>query len=135
MNWNASEVLQWLKRTPKVEGVRNYSLRTRGDAIDEMILLFTSRNAKEYSAAENAAHLLRGYGLPALGAVGGYLASGNMGGASAGMFVTSFGMTILENTVIGQQCPQRTIAGYRAGVVLSAVSGFLYMASHVPPHQ
>ena len=54
----------------------------------------------------------------------------NLGGASAGMMMASFGMTILENCAPPQQCPQRTIAGYRAGVVLGAVSGMLYLLSH-----
>ncbi len=130
LDWNASPVLQWLRNTPKAQSAVNFSPRSRGEAIDETVILFTSTDKKDYSAAENAAHFLRGYGLPTLGAIGGYMVTKNLGGASAGMMMTSFGMTILENSVQQQQCPQRTIAGYRAGVVLGAVSGILYLLSY-----
>lgn len=127
-----SPVLRWLRGREETSRGSATLSPTRGDAIDELLSPLIIRDSREYSASQEVLQAIRGYGVPLLGAVGGYMASDTVGGAGAGMALTSYGMALLEST--NDQTPRMAVRGYQLGTVLGSVMGIIYALAHHGHH-
>ena|SRR3989344_401197 len=79
----------------------------------------TPSNDKKSNLTQIFGQVVQGYGIPLLGAIGGYSITKGPGGAGVGMMLTSFGMLWFAGES-NESTPRITLNGYTIGLVVGA---------------